>query len=53
MKTVFGAKGVGEPGLIGAAASIANAIANAIGKRLYRLPMTPERVLDALIGDGG
>jgi CO/xanthine dehydrogenase Mo-binding subunit len=49
----FGAKGVGEPGLIGAAASIANAIANAIGKRLYRLPMTPERVLDALIGDGG
>ena len=49
----FGAKGVGEPGLIGAAASIANAIANATGKRVYRLPMTPERVLDALIGDGG
>jgi CO/xanthine dehydrogenase Mo-binding subunit len=49
----FGAKGVGEPGLIGAAASIANAIANASGKRVYRLPMTPERVLDALIGEGG
>jgi CO/xanthine dehydrogenase Mo-binding subunit len=44
----FGAKGVGEPGLIGAAASIANAVAQATGKRVYRLPMTPERVLDAL-----
>ena len=48
----FGAKGIGEPGLIGAAASIANAIAGAIGRRVYRLPMTPERVLDALIGGG-
>ena len=48
----FGAKGVGEPGLIGAAASIANAIARATGKRLHQLPMTPERVLDALIGEG-
>jgi CO/xanthine dehydrogenase Mo-binding subunit len=46
----FGAKGVGEPGLIGTAASIANAVAKATGKRLHRLPMTPERVLDALIG---
>jgi CO/xanthine dehydrogenase Mo-binding subunit len=47
----FGAKGVGESGLIGAAASIANAIANATGKRVHQLPMTPERVLDALIGE--
>ena len=47
----FGAKGVGEPGLIGTAASIANAVARATGKRLHRLPMTPERVLDALIGE--
>jgi CO/xanthine dehydrogenase Mo-binding subunit len=47
----FGAKGVGEPGLIGTAASIANAVAKATGKRLHRLPMTPERVLDALIGE--
>jgi CO/xanthine dehydrogenase Mo-binding subunit len=46
----FGAKGVGEPGLIGAAASIANAVAKATGKRVNQLPMTPERVLDALIG---
>ena len=47
----FGAKGVGEPGLIGTAASIANAVAKATGKQLHRLPMTPERVLDALIGE--
>lgn len=47
----FGAKGIGEPGLIGAAASIANAVAKATGKRVHRLPMTPERVLDVLIGE--
>ena len=47
----FGAKGVGEPGLIGAAASIANAVAKATGKRVRQLPMTPERVLDILIGE--
>ena len=44
----FGAKGVGEPPLIGAAPAIANAIANAAGIRLRALPMTPERVLAAL-----
>ena len=44
----FGAKGVGEPPLVGAAAVIGNAIANAIGNRVRILPMTPERVLDAM-----
>ncbi|MBI2371215.1 MAG: xanthine dehydrogenase family protein molybdopterin-binding subunit, partial [Deltaproteobacteria bacterium] len=44
----FGAKGVGEPGLVGTAPAIANAIADAIGVRLKELPMTPERVLAAL-----
>ena len=44
----FGAKGVGEPPLVGAAAVIANAIADAIGGRVRSLPMTPERVLDAM-----
>ena len=43
-----GAKGIGEPSLVGAAPAIANAIGNATGARLRRLPMTPERVLDAL-----
>ena len=44
----FGAKGVGEPPLVGAAAVIANAVADAIGNRVRVLPMTPERVLDAM-----
>lgn len=44
----FGAKGVGEPPLIGVAPAIANALAHAVDIRLRRIPMTPERVLDAL-----
>jgi carbon-monoxide dehydrogenase large subunit len=44
----LGAKGIGEPSLVGAAPAIANAIFNATRARLYRLPMTPERVLDAI-----
>lgn len=44
----IGAKGVGEPSLVGAAPAIANAICNATGARLRALPMKPERVLSAL-----
>jgi CO/xanthine dehydrogenase Mo-binding subunit len=44
----YGAKGVGEPPTTPIAAAIANAIADATGVRLTRLPMTPERVLQAL-----
>ncbi len=44
----FGAKGVGEPGLVPTAPAIANAIYDAVGIRLHHLPMTPERVLAAL-----
>ena len=40
-----GAKGIGEVGLIGNAAAIANAIYNATGKRLRDLPITPDKVL--------
>lgn len=43
-----GAKGVGEPSLVGAAPAIANAIFNATGARVRTLPMTPERILNAL-----
>jgi len=43
-----GAKGIGEPSLVGAAPAIANAIRDAVGARVHRLPMTPERVLDAM-----
>jgi xanthine dehydrogenase molybdenum-binding subunit len=44
----FGAKGVGEPGLVPTAPAIANAIYNAVGIRIRDLPITPEKVLDAL-----
>jgi len=45
----FGAKSVGELGINGVAAAIANAIADAAGIRLRQLPMTGERVLRALL----
>jgi CO/xanthine dehydrogenase Mo-binding subunit len=44
----FGAKGIGELGNFGIAPAIANALDTATGVRLTELPMTPERVLNAL-----
>ncbi len=44
----FGAKGIGEPALTPAAPAVANAVADALGVRIYELPLTPERVLAAL-----
>ncbi len=44
----FGSKGVGEPGLVPTAPAIANAIYDAIGVRIYDLPITPEKILAAL-----
>ncbi|HLI05928.1 MAG TPA: xanthine dehydrogenase family protein molybdopterin-binding subunit [Ktedonobacteraceae bacterium] len=44
----YGARGVGEPPVVPVAAAIANAIRDAIGIRMPQIPMTPERVLDAL-----
>jgi CO/xanthine dehydrogenase Mo-binding subunit len=44
----FGAKGVGEPPAIPGAAAIANAIRNAVGARVKRLPIRASDVLDAL-----
>ena len=44
----FGAKGIGEPPIVGIAPAISNAITHATGVRLRQLPMTPERVLRAL-----
>lgn len=51
----FGAKGIGEPGLVPTAPAIANAIYDAVGIRIRELPMKPEVVLRALMekrGDG-
>jgi 4-hydroxybenzoyl-CoA reductase alpha subunit len=44
----FGAKGIGEPGLVPTAPAIANAVFDAIGVRFHELPITRERVLEAL-----
>lgn len=49
-KGPFGAKGIGEPSLTPAAPAVANAVADAIGARIHRLPLTPERVLEAILG---
>jgi CO/xanthine dehydrogenase Mo-binding subunit len=48
----FGAKGVGEPALIPTAPAILNAIADALGARIYALPANLERVLAAGIAAG-
>jgi CO/xanthine dehydrogenase Mo-binding subunit len=44
----FGAKGIGEPALIPTTPAILNAIADAIGERIYHLPANLERVLEAV-----
>lgn len=44
----FGAKGVGEAGILGVSSAIANAIEDAVGVRLTALPFTPDKVLAAL-----
>ncbi|HUT47747.1 MAG TPA: xanthine dehydrogenase family protein molybdopterin-binding subunit [Alphaproteobacteria bacterium] len=45
----FGAKGVGEIGLVPVPAAIANAIRDAVGIQPRSLPMTPERNLRAML----
>ncbi|MFH1124251.1 MAG: molybdopterin cofactor-binding domain-containing protein, partial [Pseudomonadota bacterium] len=44
----YGAKGIGEPGLVPTAPAIANAIYDAIGVRITDLPITPEKIRKAL-----
>lgn len=44
----FGAKGIGEPGLVPTAAAIANAIYDAIGARFRHIPITPEDIVSSI-----
>src|SRR5439155_24312910 len=44
----YGAKGLAEMGLVPTAPAIANAVYDATGARVHRIPLTPERVLAAL-----
>jgi xanthine dehydrogenase YagR molybdenum-binding subunit len=44
--TPLGVKGVGEIGIVGTAAAIANAIYHATGKRVRSLPVTIDKLLD-------
>ena len=48
-----GVIGVGEPPRIPTAGALANAVYNAIGARVTRMPMTPDVVLGALTNKGG
>jgi len=44
----FGAKGIGEPVMLGVAPAVLNAIYNAVGVRINEIPVTPEILLKAL-----
>ena len=41
----IGAKGLGEIGLVGFAAAVANAVYHATGKRIRELPITPDKLI--------
>ncbi len=45
----MGSKGIGEIGIVGTAAAIGNAVHHATGIRYRELPLTPDRVLTALL----
>jgi xanthine dehydrogenase YagR molybdenum-binding subunit len=42
-----GAKGLAEPPIIGVAPAIANAVADALGREITEIPLTPWRVLSS------
>jgi xanthine dehydrogenase YagR molybdenum-binding subunit len=43
--TPMGSRGIGEIGIVGAAAAIANAVYHATGKRIRSLPITPDKLV--------
>ena len=44
----YGAKGIGEPTILGGAPAIRNAVLDATGIAMYEIPMTPVRIMAAL-----
>jgi len=44
----WGAKGIGEPAIIPTAAAIANAVSNALGKPVNRIPINPEQLINMM-----
>jgi len=42
----MGAKGIGEIGIVGTSAAVANAVFDATGTRVRDLPITPDKLLD-------
>lgn len=47
----YGAKGAGELPLVGGAPAVALAIENAIGKKIMKIPATPEYIMELLEND--
>jgi xanthine dehydrogenase YagR molybdenum-binding subunit len=41
----IGVKGIGEIGIVGAAAAVANAVYHATGRRIRDLPITPDKLI--------
>jgi xanthine dehydrogenase YagR molybdenum-binding subunit len=46
-KAPLGAHGIGEIGITGVGAAVANAVYNATGRRVRDFPLTPDKVLDS------
>ena len=44
----YGVRGVGEPCIVPAPAAVANAVENAIGKRMSSLPLSPPKILETM-----
>ena len=44
----MGAKGIGEIGIVGTAAAVANAVFDATGVRVRDLPITPDKLVERL-----
>ncbi len=44
----YGAKGVGELTLVGGAPAVAKAIEMAIGKKVFSIPVTPEKIMELM-----